>query len=300
LPSVFIAVNAKITMMTSASITLTPLERQHRRAVDELLFHSDQVHTHLDWYEPVEWLSQYSVPVRLAWHGKRLAGLLAVSRPLNGASWMRIAALDNYGPAHTIFPALWHDLLLELRGLEIETVSLLVMRPWIKSYLRELHFDFVEDVVTLERNGTHLPEPPATPVLIRHLEAADLLRAARIDQAAFGPPWHMTFEEVRQASRIAEICTVAECSGQIAGYQISTLYRSGAHLARLAVDPVYQGQGIGSALLYDLLRRLIQRRLTTITVNTQASNLRSQRLYQRFGFQRNGYDLPVWRYSLPR
>src|SRR5690606_16594295 len=213
-PSVFIAVSVKIAMMTSASITLTPLERQHRRAVDDLLFHTDQVHTHLDWYEPIEWLSQHAVPVRLAWHGKRLAGLLAVSQPLNGASWVRIAALDNHGPADTIFPALWNDLLVELRPLIIETVSLLVMRPWINSYLRELHFDFVEDVVTLERNGTHLPEPPTAPVRIRHLQPADLLRAARIDQAAFGPPWHMTFEEVRQASRIAEICTVAECSGQ--------------------------------------------------------------------------------------
>jgi hypothetical protein len=30
------------------------------------------------------------------------------------------------------------------------------------------------------------------------------------------------------------------------------------------------------------------------TVNTQESNVRSQHLYTRFGFARNGYDLPVW------
>jgi len=62
--------------MTSASLIITSLERYHRRAIDDLLFHSYQVHTHLDWYEPVEWLDRQRVPVRLAWQGDRLAGLL--------------------------------------------------------------------------------------------------------------------------------------------------------------------------------------------------------------------------------
>jgi RimJ/RimL family protein N-acetyltransferase len=31
-----------------------------------------------------------------------------------------------------------------------------------------------------------------------------------------------------------------------------------------------------------------------MSVNTQAHNLASQRLYRHFGFRRNGYDPPVW------
>ena len=81
---------------------------------------------------------------------------------------------------------------------------------------------------------------------------------------------------------------------QIIGYQVCTLYRDGAHLARLAVHPGYQGRGIGSVLLNDVLRRFFKRRVYTMTVNTQVSNHRSQHLYQRYGFERNGYDLPVW------
>jgi len=203
-------------------------------------------------------------------------------------------ALHDLAPAHTVIAALWHEIVPELRALSAQTISLLMTRSWIKAYLRELNFDFIEDVITLQRSGNFLPDLPDIPVKVRSIRPDDLGRLVEIDQAAFRPPWQMTFDEIRQAQRIAEICMVAEVERQVRGFQISTLYQDGAHLARLAVEPQYQGQGIGGALLHDLLRRFNERRITTVTVNTQASNLRSQRLYRNFGFSRNGYDLPVW------
>ncbi len=284
--------------MTSASITITPFERQYRRAVDDLLFHSYQLHTHMDWYDPMDWLIRYPAPVRLAWQGGRLAGLIALSNPLNHASWLRVVALNDYAPSHSIMAAMWHDILPELRSLGVRTVWLLIMRNWIKGYLRELDFTFVEDVITLERHSTLLPDLPLAPVTIRAFQQQDVLAVTEIDQAAFLTPWQMTLDEIRQAQRVAEIATVAEINQQVVGFQISTLYRDGAHLARLAVSPQTQGRGVGSILLHDLLRRFTQRQIASITVNTQISNLRSQRLYRTFGFHRNGYDLPVWSFSL--
>jgi ribosomal-protein-alanine N-acetyltransferase len=281
-------------MTTSASITITPLERQHRRAIDDLLFHSYQVHTHMDWYEPMEWLENVPAPVRLAWQGSRLAGVLAISRPLNGTSWIRIAALHDHTPSHTVMNALWQAILPELHALGVKTVSALIMRNWIRNYLQVLNFHFVEDVITMERGSAHLPDVPDIGLKVRSVRPDDLARLARIDQTAFNPPWQMTLEEIRQAQRLAEICLVAEFDQQILGFQISTLYREGGHLARLAVDPQVQGRGVGTFLLHDLLRRFLQRHVTSVTVNTQISNRRSQRLYRHFGFNLNGYDLPVW------
>jgi ribosomal-protein-alanine N-acetyltransferase len=286
--------------MTSASLTLTALERRHFHAIDDLLFHSYQVHTHMDWYEPVEWLENHRVPVRLAWQGERLAGILAASEPLNGASWLRLLALHDHAPAHAVLAALWRDIQPELTALNAQSVSLLMTRNWVRPHLRELDFEFVEDVITLQRNGSFLPDMPGRQVLVRSILPDDLKRLAEIDEAAFRPPWQMADEEIQQAQRIAEISTAAEVNQQIVGFQISTLYGDSAHLARLAVDPHHQGHGIGSALLHDLLWRFAQRRITSVTVNTQASNLRSQRLYRGFGFSRNGYDLPVWSIQLPR
>jgi ribosomal protein S18 acetylase RimI-like enzyme len=104
----------------------------------------------------------------------------------------------------------------------------------------------------------------------------------------------MDYDELRQANRISAASTVAEIDGSIVGYEISTLYFDGAHLARLAVSPHAQGHGVARALLLDTLRRFERRGVHVITVNTQAGNLRSQRLYTSFGFERTGYDLPVW------
>ncbi|MBZ0302693.1 MAG: GNAT family N-acetyltransferase [Anaerolineae bacterium] len=287
-------------MTITTGISVTTLERAHRRAVDDLLFHSYQVHTHLDWYEPVDWLDQHPALVRLAWVNHRLAGLLALSQTLNRTSWLRIVALSDDSPANTVLGALWQDILPELRDLGVETVSALVMRQWVINYLRDLNFVFVEDVITLQRSSTLLPDQPDLPVRVRGLYPDDLPRLTAIDQAAFSAPWQMTQSEIRQASRIAELCTVADVNAEPVGFQISTLYRDGAHLARLAVDPNNQGHGIGSILLHDLLRRFMERDIMSVTVNTQASNLRSQRLYRTFGFRRNGYDLPVWMIRIRR
>ena len=129
---------------------------------------------------------------------------------------------------------------------------------------------------------------------IRLTQPEDLPTLIAVDHAAFAPLWQMDKNEIRQAERISAACTVAEIGGKMVGYQLSTLYFDGAHLARLAVIPALQGRGIARALLADVLKRFERRGVRSMTVNTQASNVRSQRLYTGFGFERNGYDLPVW------
>jgi ribosomal-protein-alanine N-acetyltransferase len=129
---------------------------------------------------------------------------------------------------------------------------------------------------------------------IRLARAEDLPIMAQVDQAAFSPPWQMTLAEVRQAERISATCTVAQYEKQVVGYQLSTLYFDGAHLARLAVTPDMQNKGVGSALLSDVLRTFARRGVYSMTVNTQARNEISQRLYLRHDFRHNGYNLPVW------
>jgi ribosomal protein S18 acetylase RimI-like enzyme len=108
----------------------------------------------------------------------------------------------------------------------------------------------------------------------------------------------MSATEIRQSERLASPLTVATLSGEIVGYQLATHYYDEAHLARLAVLPQHQGQGVGAALIYDLIERFSRRGIYSITVNTQLTNIHSQRLYHRLGFERTGYDLPVWTLDL--
>jgi ribosomal-protein-alanine N-acetyltransferase len=275
-------------------LTITPLEKRHRQAVDDLIFRHYQVHTHLDWQAVDDWLETTVSPVRLAWQGARLVGVLGVSQPLNRTAWFRLAALHDLAPADTVFALLWESVTAELCRLSTQTVAVLAARTWVEEAVQRLGFRFAEDIITLRRDGDLLPAPRPSPLTVRLGTVADFEAMLAVDQAAFDPPWQLSADEIRHAAHIAAIYTVALAGQQIVGYQVSTRYHEGAHLARLAVDPAHQGQGVGGLLLHDVLFRFFRRRVYSMTVNTQAGNLRSQRLYTRFGFQRNGYDLPVW------
>jgi [ribosomal protein S18]-alanine N-acetyltransferase len=262
--------------------------------VRQLLNRNYQVHTHLDWQDTDHWLEAAGSPMRLAWHNEQLVGLMATSDPLNRTCWMRLVAVHEDSPVADVLRSLWDSLSDELYVRGVRSVALLTMRNWIERYASEIGLRYVEDIITLSRSGGYLPDLPPSKLIIRAAENNDIDTITQVDQAAFAPPWQLSLSEVRQAHRMAAVSTVALLDGKIAGYQISTAHRNSAHLARLAVNPNIQSKGIGAALVRDVLERFLKRDIKTMTVNTQSSNHRSQRLYNRFGFHPNGYDMPVW------
>lgn len=279
--------------------TVTAYERSHRQPVLDLIFRSHLAYTHLDWQEVGQWLDSNQTIIRLAWQEHRIVGIMGVSLPLYGTCWLRVASVSNDVAADSILPGLWAALRDELGRLSVNCIAALIVEDWLLDYLPALGFVYQEQIITLSRIGHHPPLPKPSPFQIRAATFDDLEPVTRIDQSAFIPPWQMSAHDIRQAARIAATFTVAvRSNNDIIGYQISTLYSQNGHLARLAVLPEVQGLGIGSSLLTDLIRRLANRSVRLITVNTQESNERSQKLYLRYGFQRNGYDLPVWMATL--
>lgn len=277
------------------AVTFAPYERRYRSAVRDLLVVSDHTHLHLDWHDTQLWLDSEPAAIQLALQNGKPIGVLAASGPLNNTSWIRMAATANGHDPRTLIAALWERLCPELRSLGIQQVAWLMLHEWTIPYAAEIGFQFAEEIITLRRAS---PEPPQSVVpsdiLIRGIRLEDLAQVTAVDQAAFAPPWQMSASDVRQAERNASNCTVALRDGEIVGYQLSTLYFDGAHLARLAVDPSAQGMGVGRALVGEVLRHFIRRGVHAMTVNTQASNLVSQAIYHKYGFQRTGYDLPTW------
>ena len=69
-----------------------------------------------------------------------------------------------------------------------------------------------------------------------------------------------------------------------------------AEVLTLAVDEKHWGQGIGSALLTDLLDEAARKECREICLEVRADNPRAQDLYRRFGFEdvgvRRGYYQP--------
>jgi len=278
-------------MMT---LTISPYERKDRQVLLNLMFYSRRTHTHLDWERPGAWLNRPDGPVVLAHEGEKLVGFLGFSGNLNGASWLRLGAIASHSEPETILGALWQALASELRTQGTRIAAVLIVQPWLAAYLTELRFHHLEDVVTLHRNN-HQPVPDVlNSVEIRPAYREDLPAITTVDHAAFTPPWQLSMTDLWQAQRSAALATVAVLNEQIVGYQISTRHAEAGHLARLGVLSGVQGKGIGASLLNDLIINLERRGVRGISVNTQMSNTRSQRLYERFGFRRNGFDLPVW------
>lgn len=284
----------------AASPAIVPYERRWRSGIRAIIVDAEYAHTHLDWQDVDDWLEYEAAIVRVAVRGQRVVGVLALSAPLHGTAWVRLAGAADREDAGALLAALWAALLPDLSAAGLTLVAWLMIRDWTDTIAAALGFTAHEEIVTLRRAA--LPPPPLTvpeAVTLRPFVPDDVPAMAVVDQAAFTPPWQMSAADVRAASRASARGTVALLGDRLVGYQLSTLYFDGAHLARLAVDPAVQGQGIGGALVADVVRHFARRGVHAMTVNTQRSNTTSQRVYTRLGFRHNGYDLPVWVIRLP-
>jgi len=156
-------------------------------------------------------------------------------------------------------------------------ISALATRTWLRPLLEDTGFAPTNEMIFFEWDGG--PLDPVRQSTIRDMLPEDLPEVQAVDERAFQSPWQHSQKALEQA---------------LEGYQISTASALGAHLARLAVEPRYQGRGIGRELVLHALTALGRLGLGRMTVNTQADNLPSQRLYQSLGFRETGMRIRLY------
>lgn len=284
--------------MLKTQLLITPYERQYRNELLNLSYYSQWTHKHLDWYKTGQWIDSGEGHIFLAWEDDRLVGYLGLSKPLNGAMWIRLLGVRDHCIVGPIIEQLWKYAEAEAMRMGTNKFAILMVTHWVSSYVGRLGFNYLEDIVTLKRTGNSLPAQPDSPVRVFSANIDDIPKITRVDHLAFQPPWQLAHQDLWQAFRISSSATVAQLDDEIVGYQISTRHRAQGHLARLAVVPNRQGKRIGSMLLYDLLSKFNTRGIKSVTVNTQVSNQSSQRLYSHYGFEHNGFDLAVWQKNI--
>ncbi len=276
------------------AVSVIQYQRRDRSAVRDLFQQPHHLHSQLDWYEADLWLEQSSARAWTIWQGQRLAGVVGMSETLSGAVWLRLALFRLGTDVTSLLRHTWGIITPVLRASDATQVVVLIGDDWWLLHFAALGFTAFDEVVTLRRASMNLPEIQQSPIQVRGLTSPDMPTVMEIDREAFVSPWQMPPSDVRQAERMSASAMVAVLDGRLVGFQFSTFYFDGAHLARLAVHPDAQGRGVGHALMTDLILRMARRSVYIITVNTQLTNTSSQRLYQRFRFARTGYDLPVW------
>jgi ribosomal-protein-alanine N-acetyltransferase len=140
---------------------------------------------------------------------------------------------------------------------------------------------------------------------------ADLPQVMEIDRLSFPIPWTETsYRFELTESRASHFLVVIDPAStlkpglfgrlwgqrpaqRIAGFGGFWFAGGEAHIGTLAIHPVWRGRGLGEHLLVALLRRAVDLKAITVSLEVRVSNQVAQNLYRKYGFvevgQRKAY-----------
>ncbi len=276
------------------------LSMQCRRAVAQdhdpiaaLTYNEPNIHRHLDWHTPLEWIGSPNYWVLE--EGRRIKAALAFPEDPPHVAWIRFFGYHQDLSGQQAWSSLWEAAQSDISGTNIQThIAAIVVKQWFQTFLISSGFELKQNIVLLELMNENirtfsLPQG----IRIRAMQTADIFAVAKVDLSAFGQFWHNTADVLQRAHLQCASATVAEDDSGVIGYQLSTKNPLGAHLARLAVLPEAQSRGVASALVSDLIQSLGANQLNRLSVNTQADNFPSLALYKKLGFVHTGEHFPV-------
>jgi ribosomal protein S18 acetylase RimI-like enzyme len=279
-------------------VSVRPAAEADREAIADLLSTSRWKHQHLDWADALGLIIQQ--PLLTAFEGSRLIGVMSFPPDQPGVAWLRMFVVARSHSPKTVWDRMWPRATVVAAQASIEELAALDIGGWLHPMLERSGFLRTTEVIFMEWSGSRPPDSPRRIEGLRRLEEQDLEELASLDRRAFGPIWQHSRKVLSLALKQASLASVVERDGRLIAYQISTASVYGAHLARLAVDPEWQNQGIGADLAIDVLSQLVRQGFTRVSLNTQADNAQSLRLYHRLGFSETGQRFPVFQLRITR
>ncbi len=125
------------------------------------------------------------------------------------------------------------------------------------------------------------------------MQLSDISRVMEIERKTFPTPWKANaYEYEITRNRIAsyQVLTVS-FSGQkqsVIGYYGYWHMAGEAHVSTIAVDPLWQGKGLGELLLLSLLNLACSNIARLATLEVRENNTVAQALYQKYLFKTVG------------
>lgn len=274
-----------------SSLEIRPATESDQAKLDFFLRFQFFIHQHLDWQPALDCLGFQ--PFFLAIHDGEIIACLAAPSEVNDVAWVRLFACSSLYSRIEIWNLLFNKIISSYQG-KISTVAVLGIHQWFVNLLLKQSFMVHQNIITFDWFNMIVSQPQSlTGLMIKPVEFIDLNEVANLDARCFTPIWQLPLRSLEKAYRQAGYTTVAIYQGRIIGYQMSTESYSSAHLARLAVDPDFQGNNIGKALLFDLFSHYSASGIHKITVNTQDDNFSSKALYSHMGFIQTDEKFPV-------
>lgn len=224
-------------------------------------------------------------------------------RRLRVAPWQGNPYVALVGPLRTGRPLAPHEIrdciaVLNKRGVERAVTP--ALSPFEAEPFFQAGFQLFERLHLLSSpvaTGASDPVPsPAKLVAGRPWHQQAVLA---VDGRAFNGFWQfdkLALTEAKTATP-AKRFRVAKLNKKVVGYAVTGRAGRRGYLQRLAVDPEFQGHGIGGALVHDSFDWLRQKSAELSLVNTQETNARALGLYESIGYRRQPDGLLVLRWD---
>jgi len=135
--------------------------------------------------------------------------------------------------------------------------------------------------------GPRAWRPPAA--RIRHMGPEDLDAVIALEQKSFLTPWPKDAIVEDFARSPSSTYLIAESpGGQVVGYVALWVIHQRGHVASIAVEPAFRGQGIAKRLMLEVFEECRRRGLARVTLEYRASNTAAEHLYEGLGFRKEG------------
>ena len=128
---------------------------------------------------------------------------------------------------------------------------------------------------------------PAPQHLVVREEEPDIDRMLDIDRGAFPEIWRFdtaALLESIQATKTTSVFVIRDGNEGITGYAVAGYGNAISYLQRVAVDPVWQGQGMGRSLIRAAARSARRNGSKAMLLNTQHDNDAAIGLYETEGY----------------
>ncbi len=137
---------------------------------------------------------------------------------------------------------------------------------------------------------------PETNFVFRKMAEKDILDVASLEKRLFSRPW--SEQSLSQALRQSTLFVTALEKNIVVGYCGMYCGFGEGEITNVAVDPIWQNQGVGRKMLEYLLEQAYCQGIRRVMLEVRVSNWNAIHLYESMGFRSCGirkqlYDLPT-------
>ncbi len=252
---------------------------------------------HLDWLPSQSRLSEESTFCLM--DDDEIQAVLSVAPENRNFAWVRFFFSQRDGNHNANFDQLLDHAKIWLKTKQIPQLFSLATSDWFERLLKRSVFRPTNQIISLncQKIQDTVVHPPKD-VQIRPMRLADIPELESLDELCFRPPWQLNQSSLEKSYIKGTNSCVASQAGRLVGYQITDNVFDHLHLARIAVHPDLQNQGVAHQLITEMINFFKDYNIQTYSVNTQADNFASLRLYHSFGFKEEGRPTPVYLFEI--